>query len=112
MKSFVYETMYILRPDLNEEQVEAAIGKYQDILREHGAQNLEVQHLGKRRLAYEIANHREGIYIQMNYEGGDSKQIAVMERAMRIGDDVIRYLTLKEDVAAVQAEPEPEAQGV
>ncbi|EKD10403.1 ribosomal protein S6 [Arthrospira platensis C1] len=78
MKPFIYETMYILRSDLNEEQLEAARAKYQDILREHGAQNLEVQNLGKRRLAYDIDKYREGIYIQMNYEGGDSDQIKVM----------------------------------
>ncbi|MDT9311523.1 30S ribosomal protein S6 [Limnospira sp. Paracas R14] len=112
MKPFIYETMYILRSDLNEEQLEAAIAKYQDILREHGAQNLDVQNLGKRRLAYDIDKHREGIYIQMNYEGGDSDQIKVMERAMRIGGDVIRYLTIKQDVtpSAVQVEAEPEAE--
>lgn len=112
MKPFVYETMYILRSDLNDEQTEAAIAKYQDIIREHGAQKIEVQHLGKRRLAYDIDKHREGIYIQMNYEGGESNQIKVMERAMRIGGDVIRYLTIKQDVTPVEVPAESEPQEV
>ena len=65
--STLYETMYILRPDLGDEAVDQAISTYQDMLSEAGATDLETQHRGKRRLAYEINRHREGIYIQMNY---------------------------------------------
>ncbi|MBD2260627.1 30S ribosomal protein S6 [Pseudanabaena sp. FACHB-2040] len=96
MKDYVYETMYILRPDLGEEAVDAAIGKYQSILREQGADILETQHRGKRRLAYEIDRHREGIYIQMNYTGPGSA-VAPMERAMRLSEEVVRYLTVKQE---------------
>jgi small subunit ribosomal protein S6 len=96
-----YETMYILRPDLSEEQVDQAITKYQDLLKEHGAEIIETQHRGKRRLAYEIQKLRDGIYIQMNYHGnGDG--VKAMERAMRLGEDVIRYMTLKQEL------PKPE----
>lgn len=112
MKEFVYETMYILRPDLIDEQVDVAIAKYQDLLKEQGGENIQIQNLGKRRLAYEIDNHREGVYVLMNYDG-PGHQIAVMERAMRISDDVIRYLTTKQPALPVEAttevaEPEPE----
>ncbi len=103
--SHFYETMYILRPDLGDESVDQAIAKYQNILREGGVTVLETQHRGKRRLAYEINRHREGIYIQMNYTG-DGSQVAVMERAMRLSDEVIRYLTVKQEV------PKPEAEAV
>jgi small subunit ribosomal protein S6 len=89
-----YETMYILRPDLSEEATDQAINKYQSLLKEQGAEPIETQHRGKRRLAYEIGKFREGIYIQMNYTASGSS-IAVMERAMRLSDDVIRYLTVK-----------------
>ncbi|NEP51847.1 MAG: 30S ribosomal protein S6, partial [Moorea sp. SIO3C2] len=64
-----YEMMYILRPDLGEEQVDQAIGKYRDLLQELGGEQIEIQHRGKRRLAYPIDRYREGIYIQMNYNG-------------------------------------------
>ncbi|HAX75704.1 MAG TPA: 30S ribosomal protein S6 [Cyanobacteria bacterium UBA11372] len=93
-----YETMYILRPDLGEEQVELAIAKYQNILRENGGDGIEIQHRGKRRLAYEIKKQRDGIYIQMNYKAKGSA-IAVVERAMRLSDEVIRYLTIKPEAA-------------
>ncbi|MGI0490846.1 30S ribosomal protein S6 [Alkalinema pantanalense CENA528] len=98
-KNFIYETMYILRPDLGDESVDQAIEKYQGILKDNGADILETQHRGKRRLAYEIDRHREGIYIQMNYRVTGAA-IAAMERAMRLNEDVIRYLTVKQTVEA------------
>lgn len=107
MKSFVYETMYILRPDLNEEQVEQAIAKYKDLLLEQGAVNLEAQKFGngKRRLAYPINKHREGVYIQMNYQGPPT-QVAVLEKSLRLSEDILRYLTVKQ--AVKEAKPEEE----
>lgn len=104
--STVYETMYILRPDLGDEQVEQAINKYKGLLQEQGAQNIDIQNRGKRRLAYEINRHRDGIYVQMNYTNGGSA-IATMERAMRLSEEVIRYLTTKQNVTT--AEPQATA---
>lgn len=98
MKDFVYETMYILRPDISDDQVNQAILKYQKILKENGAEMLETQHRGKRRLAYPIKKHREGVYVQMNYRSPGGA-IAIMERMMRISEEVIRFLTVKQDVA-------------
>lgn len=100
-----YETMYILRPDLGEERVQQSIEKYENILREQGATAIESQHRGKRRLAYEIQRHREGIYIQLNYEG-QGNEVASLERAMRISEEVIRYLTVKQDKPASTSETE------
>ncbi|MGA1627118.1 MAG: 30S ribosomal protein S6 [Prochlorothrix sp.] len=97
MKDFVYETMYILRPDISDDQVSQAILKYQKLLKENGAEMLETQHRGKRRLAYPIKKHREGVYVQMNYRSPGTA-IAIMERMMRISEDVIRFLTVKQDV--------------
>ncbi|MUL35126.1 30S ribosomal protein S6 [Gloeocapsopsis dulcis] len=92
-----YETMYILRPDLGEDQLAQVVTKYQNMLQEQGATQLEVQNRGKRRLAYEIARYREGIYVQMNYQAPGSV-IAQLERAMRLSEEVIRYLTIKQEV--------------
>lgn len=101
----VYETMYILRPDLGDEQIEQAIAKYQNQIQEQGAENIEIQQRGKRRLAYEINRHREGVYVQMNYQG-PGKIIAPLERSMRLSEDVIRYLTIKQEVAATDSDDE------
>lgn len=94
----VYETMYILRPDLGEEQVSQVVSKYQTFLQEQGADQIEIQNRGKRRLAYEIGKQREGIYIQMNYQGPGTA-IAPLERSMRLSEEVIRYLTIKQEVS-------------
>ncbi|HEY9852042.1 MAG TPA: 30S ribosomal protein S6 [Leptolyngbyaceae cyanobacterium] len=100
-----YETMYILRPDLTDEQVNQAIEKYQSILRDNGAQDIEVQNRGKHRLAYEIKRQKDGVYVQMNYKGNGSF-VAPMERAMRLSEEVIRYLTLKEEARKEAPESE------
>jgi small subunit ribosomal protein S6 len=99
--NYIYETMYILRSDLGDELTDQAIEKYQNLLREQGAQEIETQHRGRRRLAYEIQKQREGVYIQMNYQA-PGEAVAVLERAMRLSDEVIRYLTTKHEVPTAE----------
>lgn len=89
-----YEMMYILRPDSSEDQVGESINKYKNYLSEHGADQIEIQVRGKRRLAYPVGRYQDGIYVQMNYQA-DGTQISPLERMMRLSEDVIRYLSLK-----------------
>ena len=91
-----YETMYILRPDIPEEEVDSHLKKYSEILEKSGTDVLDSQMRGKRRLAYPIAKHKEGIYVQLSHKG-DGQQVGVLERAMRLSEDVIRYLTVKQN---------------
>ena len=91
-----YETMYILRPDIPEEEVDNHLKKYSEILEKSETEVLDSQMRGKRRLAYPIAKHKEGIYVQLSHKG-DGQQIAILEKAMRLSEDVIRYLTVKQD---------------
>ncbi len=91
-----YETMYILRPDIPEEEVETHLKKYSEVLTKSGAEILDNQMRGKRRLAYTISKHKEGIYVQLSHKG-DGQQVAVLEKAMRLSEDVIRYLTIKQE---------------
>ena len=88
-----YETMYILRPDIAEEEVETHISKYNEVVTSNNAEVLDSQMRGKRRLAYPIAKHKEGIYVQLSHKG-DGKHIESLEKAMRLSEDVIRYLTV------------------
>jgi small subunit ribosomal protein S6 len=89
-----YEIMYILSPDLSDEQTETAIEKYKNIIKTNGATDIEIQKRSKCRLTYPIGNIHDGIYVQINYTGS-GKEIAPLERAMRLSEDVIRYLSLK-----------------
>ena len=91
-----YETMYILRPDIAEDEVTSHIDKYNKLLEESGGKILDSQMRGKRRLAYQIAKHREGIYVQLSHQG-DGQHIFKIEKAMRLSEDVIRYLTVKQE---------------
>ena len=90
-----YETMYILRPDIAEDEVTNHIDKYNKLLEEFGGTILDSQMRGKRRLAYQIAKHREGIYVQLSHQG-DGQHIFKIEKAMRLSEDVIRYMTVKQ----------------
>ena len=91
-----YETMYILRPDIAEDDVTNHIEKYNKLLEEFGGSILDSQMRGKRRLAYQIAKHREGIYVQLSHQG-DGQHIFKIEKAMRLSEDVIRYMTVKQE---------------
>ena len=91
-----YETMYILRPDIAEEEVNQHIEKYNKLLENMGGKILDSQMRGKRRLAYPIAKNREGIYVQLSHQG-DGQHIEKIEKAMRLSEDVIRYMTIKQD---------------
>ena len=91
-----YETMYILRPDIAEDEVTNHIDKYNKLLEEFGGTILDSQMRGKRRLAYQIKKHREGIYVQLSHQG-DGQHIFKIEKAMRLSEDVIRYITVKQD---------------
>ena len=91
-----YETMYILRPDIPEEEVDSHLKKYSEILEKSGTEVLDCQMRGKRRLAYPIAKHKEGIYVQLSHKG-NGQQVALIEKAMRLSEDVIRYLTVKQN---------------
>jgi small subunit ribosomal protein S6 len=112
-----YEIMYILRPDLSDDQANESIEKYRSILEANGATEMDTQQRGKRRLAYQIGKNRDGIYVQVNYTG-TGKEVAPLERAMRLSEDVIRYLTLKipplkkAAKAALLAAAEAEAEAV
>ncbi|MEM8639988.1 MAG: 30S ribosomal protein S6 [Cyanobacteria bacterium P01_G01_bin.54] len=106
-----YEMMYVLRPDLSEEQTQNAIAKYNDLLTELGGSDIQADVWGRRRLAYPIQKFQDGIYVLLRYTA-EGQQVAPLERAMRLGEEVIRYLTIKLDKKAAEASEdatEPEA---
>ena len=91
-----YETMYILRPDIAEDEVINHINKYNKLLEKLEGKVLDSQMRGKRRLAYPIAKHKEGIYVQLSHQG-DGQHVFKIEKAMRLSEDVIRYMTVKQE---------------
>ncbi|AFY74235.1 ribosomal protein S6 [Synechococcus sp. PCC 7502] len=104
--SRLYETMYILRPDLNEQDLETAIAKYKTLLEEKGAEEISIQNRGKRRLAYEVKKNREGIYVQLNYTA-PPVAVETLERTMKLSDEVIRFMTIKVTPEQLAAADQP-----
>jgi len=91
-----YEVMYIIRPDVEQEAVQATVEKFQGII-QNGGEITKHEVLGKRRLAYEINKVRDGIYVLVNFTAAPDV-VAELERFLKISDEVIRYLITK-DVA-------------
>ena len=91
-----YEVMYIIRPDIEQDAVQAAVEKFQGII-SNGGEITKHDVMGKRRLAYEIKKFNDGTFVLVNFNG-TPEVINELERLMKISDDVIRYLITK-DVA-------------
>lgn len=92
-----YEVMYILRPELEQEQVQAAVDKFSGIITNGGGEISKQDLIGKRRLAYEINKIRDGYYVLVNFTA-TTEVINELDRIMKISDEVIRSLITK-DVA-------------
>jgi len=91
-----YEVMYIIRPDIEQEAVQAAVEKFQGII-SNGGEITKHDVQGKRRLAYEIKKFRDGFYVLVNFTA-EPAVVTELERLMKISDEVIRYL-ITNDVA-------------
>jgi small subunit ribosomal protein S6 len=91
-----YELMYILKPDLGEEQTQADIERFNDALIAQDSTIIKVDKWGRRKLAYEINNLTEGFYMVVTFEGsGDvSNEIT---RVLKIHDDVVRSIVVRMD---------------
>ena len=91
-----YETMFILKPEQDDEAYNALVEKFKGILEGEGAEVTKVNAMGRRKLAYEVKKKfNEGYYVLFNYTG-ESRATDELERNFRISDDVIRYLVVKE----------------
>lgn len=92
-----YEIMYIIRPDIEQDQVQAAIEKFQGIITNNGGEITKHDVMGKRRLAYEIKKFRDGHYVLVNFTA-EPEVVKELDRVLKISDEVIRYLIVN-DVA-------------
>lgn len=112
-----YEVTYILRPSLEESEVEQRASAIAEIVKSQGGEVAGVERLGKKRLAYEINDVREGNYVVMQFksEPAVSKEL---ERQLKLHEDVLRGLVVRLDAKmmahmaalAAGAPPAPVAQ--
>src|SRR3954470_12666352 len=91
-----YETIYILRPNTPNEGVAEVNSRIKGVIEGMGGKVIKVDNWGKRRLAYEVAKERKGIYLYWQYLAQPGV-VEETERNLRMLDSVIRYLTVKVD---------------
>jgi small subunit ribosomal protein S6 len=89
-----YEAMLIVIPELDEEQVDNTIGRFRTIIERTGGEAGEVNHWGRRKLAYEIDHRTDGYYAVMEFTAGD-RTLAELKRILRVSDDVLRHMVVK-----------------
>jgi small subunit ribosomal protein S6 len=91
-----YELMFIVRPDMTEEDLEKLISTLQSVVPASGGTVKSVEKMGKRRLAYTVRRFNDGIYVLMVVEGG-GPVIHELERRLRVTEPVIKFLTVRVD---------------
>ncbi len=96
-----YETVFILTPVLSDQQMKEAVEKYQTYLSDNGAEIINVENWGLKKLAYNIQKKSTGFYAMIEFKA-DPKLIANFELQMRRDERVIRYLTVKNEKYAAQ----------
>ena len=96
-----YETVFILTPVLSDQQMKEAVDKYQAYLTENGAEIINVENWGLKKLAYNIEKKSTGFYAMIEYKA-DPQLIAKYELQMRRDERVLRYLTVKNEKYAAQ----------
>jgi small subunit ribosomal protein S6 len=99
-----YEVVFVLAPTLTEEQVKEQIETYSTVAKELGANVLDVDDWGKRRLAYPVKKFTDGIYTVLTLEEEAAKSVKELERRFRVTDSVIRFLTVRVDEDLKRAE--------
>lgn len=118
-----YETIFILRPNIGEDEITKIIESTQQIIVDAGGSIIESNRWGMKKLAYLIKKESLGYYVFCDY-AGVPEAVAEMERKFRIDDAVLKYLTVKiadeiteetiqqamADATAKQAEADAEAE--
>jgi len=88
-----YESVIIINPNASEETIKGLIEKFTALINTDGKVE-NVNEVGKKKLAYEIAKNREGFYVVFDFEANPSL-IVELERNYRITDEVMKFIVIK-----------------
>src|SRR3954466_230912 len=91
-----YEVMYIVRPDMADEDMEKLVSSLESNAGAAGAKVKNTERLGKRRLAYYVRGFNDGVYVLMTVEA-DGAAIHEVERRLRVSEPVIKFITVRVD---------------
>ncbi len=93
-----YEILYVIRPDIEEEAKSALVKRFDEVLTNNGAEIVESKEWGKRRLAYEIEDFKDGYYQIIKFNG-DSAASDEFDRLAKINNDIIRHIVVRDEQA-------------
>ncbi len=91
-----YELMFIVRPDMTEEDQDKLISTLETAVTSSGGQVKNVEKMGKRRLAYTVRKFHDGLYILLTFEGSGGL-VHELERRLRVTEPVIKFLSVRID---------------
>jgi len=99
-----YETTVIIQPEISDEAVQEFCGRLDSIVETDGGIRLMYDDQGRRRMAYEIENFQKGRYLMLHFLD-DGGAVPTLERALRLDDSVLRFLTVQvaNDVPDIEA---------
>ena len=98
-----YEVVFIVDTDTSEEETTRLIESLQRIVTDQGGTITKTENMGRRTLAYKIGRKAEGHYVLFEIDG-TGREIAELERRMRVNDAILRYLTVRVDEDRQRAE--------
>ncbi len=98
----LYESLFILRPSLPDEDIQRALDKVRTTVEKAGATIEHLENWGKKKLAYEVKREKKGVYVQLQFHGNGTA-VAELERLFRLEDAVVKFLTVK--LESQQAHP-------
>lgn len=91
-----YEGIFIIKPDLKEEDVKALLGSIEDEVKKNNGRFDEVKSWGRRRLAYSIKKFDEGLYYQIDFNVIPTA-LRGMQREFHLNDNILRFMIIKKE---------------
>ncbi len=92
-----YEVMFIVRPDLSEEDIDKLISNLESNVTTAGGTVKSTEKMGKRRLAYIVRKFQDGFYVLLTLEGS-GELVKEIERRLRVTEQVIKFISVRTDV--------------
>jgi len=99
-----YEVVFVLAPTLADDEFDQQIETYVEAAKEAGAEVVDVDKWGKRRLAFPVQKHTEGFYTVLTIDETSGTAVAELERRFKVNDAVIRFLSVRIDLELKRAE--------
>lgn len=91
-----YEVALIFKPTIEDERQQALIDKISGLITEMGGQTGELNKWGKRRLAYEINDQREGLYSFLPFQA-ETKVLDELEHVLKLSEELLRFMLVRMD---------------